>query len=114
LTETPVAPPPLEPRRKRWTRTECVALEEAGIWDQQHLELVQGELICKMGKKRPHLNTLVVMQGWLVQVFGVMFVNPEAPIDVAPEDNPTNEPEPDIAPSAQFLVANVFPQLPNS
>ena len=31
-----------------------------------------------------------------MQTFGLLFVNPEAPIDVAPEDNPTNEPEPDI------------------
>jgi hypothetical protein len=88
LTETPAVPPPLEPPRKRWTRAECIALEESGLWDQQHLELVEGELISKMGKKRPHVNTLVVMQGWLIQVFGVTFVNPEAPIDVAPEDNP--------------------------
>lgn len=95
-TDTPVAPPPQEPPRKRWTRTECAALEESGIWDQQHLELVQGELISKMGKNRPHVNTLTRLYGWLVQVFGPDFVNPEAPIDVAPEDNPTNEPEPDI------------------
>ncbi len=95
-TETPLAPPPQEPPRKRWTRTECVALEESGIWDQQRLELVQGELITKIGKKRPHVNTLTRLQGWLAQVFGLTFVNPGAPIDVAPEDNPTNEPEPDI------------------
>src|SRR5208337_2388545 len=29
-------------------------------------------------------------------VFGARFVNHEAPIDVAPEDNPTNEPIPDL------------------
>ena len=31
-----------------------------------------------------------------MQTFGLMFVNQEVPIDVAPEDNPTNEPQPDI------------------
>ena len=31
-----------------------------------------------------------------MRVFGERHVCPEAPIDVAPEDNPTNEPEPDI------------------
>lgn len=31
-----------------------------------------------------------------MRTFGERFVNPEAPIDVAPEDNPTNEPEPDL------------------
>jgi hypothetical protein len=29
-------------------------------------------------------------------MFGFRFVNHAAPIDVAPEDNSTNEPEPDI------------------
>jgi Putative restriction endonuclease len=37
-------------------------------------------------------------------------VNPKAPIDVAPEDNPTNEPEPDLVvltkPSREFRDAN--------
>jgi Uma2 family endonuclease len=31
-----------------------------------------------------------------MQVFGWSFVNAEAPIDGAPEDNPTNEPVPDL------------------
>ena len=79
---------PGEPRRKRWTRAECVALEEAGIWEQQKLELVNGELISKMGKNRPHVNTLSLVYAWLLRVFGEQFVNPEAPIDVALEDNP--------------------------
>lgn len=96
LTEVPASPAAPDPPRKRWTRTECETLERSGLLDQQHLELVEGELINKMGKKRPHVNALTLMQGWLVQVFGLQFVNAEAPIDVAPEDNPTNEPEPDL------------------
>jgi Uma2 family endonuclease len=99
--------------RKRWTRAECAALEASGLWDQQRLELVQGELISKMGKKRPHVNALVAVQAWLVRTFGEQFVNPEAPIDVAPEDNPTNEPEPDLValakPSREFQDANPRP-----
>jgi Uma2 family endonuclease len=95
VTETP-RPSPAEPPRKRWTRQECVALEASGIWEQQHLELIEGELISKMGKKRPHANAIAVVHAWLLRVFGEMYVNQEAPIDVAPEDNPTNEPEPDL------------------
>jgi Uma2 family endonuclease len=107
VTDTPrIPPPPAEPPRKRWTRQECVALETSGIWAQQHLELIEGELISKMGKKRPHTNVLIVIQDWLVRTFGAQFVNPETPIDVAPEDNPTNEPEPDLIvlskPSREF------------
>jgi Uma2 family endonuclease len=79
-----------------WTRQECAPLEESGIWAQQRLELIDGELISKLGKKRPHTNALVVTQAFLIRVFSWQFVNSAAPIDVAPEDNPTNEPEPDL------------------
>jgi len=95
VTEIP-RPSPAEPPRKRWTRQECVALETSGIWAQQHLELIEGELISKMGKKRPHANATAVLHAWLLRVFGEQYVNQEATIDVAPEDNPTNEPEPDL------------------
>ena len=49
LTPPPSQPVAPAPRRKRWTREECVALESTGLLDQQHLELVEGELIDKMG-----------------------------------------------------------------
>jgi len=108
-----ISPPPADPPRKRWTRQECVALETSGIWAQQHLELIEGELISKMGKKRPHTNVMVIMHAWLLRVFGEQYINPETPIDVAPEDNPTNEPEPDLIvlskPSREFKDANPQP-----
>jgi Uma2 family endonuclease len=114
VTERPYRPVPTDPPRKRWTRGECSTLEASGLWDQQRLELVQGELISKMGKKRPHVNALVAVQAWLVRTFGEQFVNPEAPIDVAPQDNPTNEPEPDLVvlsmPSREFRDANPRPE----
>jgi Uma2 family endonuclease len=113
VNDRPYRPVPTDPPRKRWTRAECAALESSGLWDQQRLELVDGELISKMGKKRPHVNALVAVQAWLVRTFGEQFVNPEAPIDVAPEDNPTNEPEPDLVvlakPSREFQTANPRP-----
>jgi Uma2 family endonuclease len=95
------------------TRAECATLESSGRWDQQRLELVHGELISKLGKKRPHVNALVAVQAWLVRTFGEQFVNPAAPIDVAPQDDPTNEPEPDLVvlakPSREFRDANPCP-----
>ena len=94
LTEIPAPVAPPDPPRKRWTRAQCATLEASGLLDQESLELVEGELISKMGKKRPHVNSFTLLQGWLVQVFGLRLVNAEAPIDVAPEDNPTNEPIP--------------------
>jgi Uma2 family endonuclease len=59
------------------------------------------------------VNALVSVQAWLVRTFGEQFVNPEAPIDVAPEDNPTNEPEPDLVvlakPSLEYWERNPRP-----
>ena len=95
LTIASDPPAPLIPPRKRWTRAECAVLESSGIWDQQKLELIDGELISKMGKNRPHVVVLTRIVHWLMDVSGRNRVNQEAPIDVASEDNPTNEPEPD-------------------
>lgn len=114
LIEVPVEKAPNSPSRKRWTRAECASLDASGLLNQQHLELVEGELIDKMGKNRPHVNALVLMHAWLVRVFGERFVNPEAPINVSPEDNPSNEPEPDIIvlkrDLSHFRSANPGPQ----
>jgi len=84
------------PPRKRWTRAECASLDASGLLDQQHLELIEGELIDKMGKNRPHVTALALMSKWLRRVFGEDFVQQEAPIDVSPEDNPSNGPDPDL------------------
>jgi len=89
-------PARLDPPRKLWTRSEYDELSSSGSLNGQRLELIEGELINKMGKKRPHVNSLTLLRGWLEGVFGVRLVNSEAPIDVAPEDNPSNEPEPDL------------------
>jgi len=94
--EAPDPPAVLEPPRKRWTRAECEMLESSGLLDHERFELVEGELISKMAKKRPHSNALLSVFVWLQEAFGVRFVCPEIPIDVSPADNPINEPEPDI------------------
>jgi Uma2 family endonuclease len=113
LIIAPEPPIPLSPPRKRWTRAECTALEANGMWEAQKLELIDGELISKMGKNRPHVNALVTMMLWLMNAFGSDRVNPEAPIDVAPNDNPSNEPEPDLIvlrrPTASFRTSVPVP-----
>jgi Uma2 family endonuclease len=91
-----IAPPSPEPRRKRWTREECLGLEAAGVGDLQRYELIEGDLIDRMGKNSPHVTAVIAITLWLHQVFGAFFVRFEGPIDVSPEDNPTNEPQPDI------------------
>ena len=110
--ELPIPPrsPKIYPPRKRWTRAECASLERTGLWDRDRLELIEGELITKMSKKRPHMIVFMSVMKWLVGSLDPMYLNPEGPIDVSPEDNPTSEPEPDIAvlakTGAEYLGAN--------
>jgi Uma2 family endonuclease len=51
---------------------------------------------------------LTLVRNWLARRFGDLCIDTRACIDVAPEDNPTSEPEPDIAllarSSFEFLV----------
>ena len=96
LTNAAVRSVPPLPQRKTWTRAECVALEAAGELDCAHFELVEGELIDKMGKYRPHVAVVNYLAGWLKTVFGEDLVNTEAPIDVSPEDFPISAPLPDV------------------
>jgi Uma2 family endonuclease len=84
------------PPRKRWTRAECERLESLGIFDQQRVELIDGELIDKLAKTRPEIDASSLVIGWLMPVFGTHRWNYAAPIDVAHEDNPRNQPEPDM------------------
>lgn len=114
VTETPHRSTPEQPPRKRLTRQECVVLEESGLWNQQHIELIEGELISKMGKKRPHTIVLGIVLRWLQDTFGREYIDAETSIDVAPEDNPTNEPEPDLIVlvklSREYRVGNPRPE----
>jgi Uma2 family endonuclease len=96
LRDVPQIPLPPVPPRKRWTRDQCAPLEASGLFERERLELVDGELITKMGKNRPHVKAFTWMHLWLLETFGRRFVNAEAPIDVAAGDNAWNEPEPDL------------------
>ena len=82
------------PPRKHWTRAEVEMLENSGAFDGQHYELVEGDLISKMGKKRPHYSGVASSTEQLIRAFGTGLVFPETPMDVRLEDNPTSHPEP--------------------
>jgi Uma2 family endonuclease len=95
LTTLTDAAAELDALRKRWTRAEYEMLC-SGVLAGQPLELIEGALISKMGKQPPHVNSVVLLLEWLVGVFGACFVRQSAPIDLAPEDNASSEPEPDL------------------
>jgi Uma2 family endonuclease len=101
LSTPPRAAAPDDPPRKLWTREDCVVLESVGLLEPERYELIEGELIQKVAKDHPHIRSLMLVLEWLVGLFGINFVMPDPSIDVAPEDNPTSEPEPDIIVLAQ-------------
>jgi Uma2 family endonuclease len=82
--------------RKVWTREEAHALVEMGFPNAEKWELINGELIDRMGKKRPHVIWQTIVHVWLQTTFGADRVESEAPSDVANKDNPQSEPEPDL------------------
>jgi Uma2 family endonuclease len=82
--------------RKRWTRKEVEKLEASGAFGQQRFELIEGDLIEKMPKNRPHAAVTIFLVAWLIRIFGEKRVSTETTTDVRPEDNPTSQPEPDL------------------
>jgi len=84
------------PNRVRWTRRQCEALLEAEFLTGRY-ELIDGEILSKMGQKPPHGVIVVLLLKWLAGVFGLDFVRVQAPIEVGTPDADYNEPEPDLA-----------------
>jgi Uma2 family endonuclease len=100
------------PPHKRWTRTECETLARVGLIESERYELIQGELIDTMGKNQPHIIWLAIFHEWCRRFF-VGRVLTEAVLDVSPEDEPTNEPQPDLlvlhSPFTSFLARRPAP-----
>jgi len=97
LTEAAlIEAPPVAPRRKKWTREEVDFLSTTELFAGTHYELIEGELIDKMAKNRPHINAAQRVLRALEAVFDPDYVVPEPAIRVAAADDSTSAPEPDI------------------
>jgi Uma2 family endonuclease len=84
------------PGRVRWTRAQCDFFREAGVLTGRY-ELIDGEVISKMGQKPPHSTATGLLSDWLVEVFGAPFVRVQQTSDAGGADPEHNEPEPDVA-----------------
>jgi Uma2 family endonuclease len=96
------------PNPVRWTRQQCRAMLENGLLAGRY-ELIEGEIINKMGQKRSHALAIICLTAWLIELFGSQFVQFQLPIEVPQPDNDTSEPEPDAAvldcPATDFVDA---------
>ena len=99
-------------QRLLWTRTAIRRLTASGLLDAERYELFEGELIEKM-KNRRHTVTLRRVRQALLVFFAEEYLQAEAPVEVAPEDNETSAPEPDLVvltrPDEDFLDTNPGP-----
>jgi Uma2 family endonuclease len=87
LTEAHVAE-----RRKRWTRTEVQNLVAAGQLPESGYELIEGDILTKMPKNRPHVYTTQQVTFALADIFGREYVQSQDPVALSE----ISEPEPDI------------------
>ena len=83
------------PNRIPITRSICRALEENGLLTGRY-ELINGEILSKMGQNRPHANTVMLFTVLLMRLFGEEFVQCQIPIEVGDADPEINAPEPDV------------------
>jgi Uma2 family endonuclease len=97
MSHTLIAPEyELFPNRYRWTVTECYRMAEEGRLVGRY-EILDGEVVSKMGQKPPHYLGISLLAHWVNRTFGDPFVRVQAPITLPAPDGDYSEPEPDVA-----------------
>jgi Uma2 family endonuclease len=82
------------PAPRRFTRREFAAISETGVFDDQHVELIDGEILLMPKQGERHVAGIVLAGDALRAVFGKGFVvRCQAPLDLGEYD----EPQPDYA-----------------
>ena len=93
----PASPAADSLRRKRFTRSEVDRMLELGILDGQRCELIEGELIDKMGQNPLHAQAIRNLFSWLIKFFAPGQLQMQLPVEVKPGDSDWSLPEPDLA-----------------
>lgn len=81
------------PHRKIWTREEFARLSD--LFPGQRYELIEGDLIDKMGQKPPHAYLITLLNAIFSQRFPGL-VRVQLPIALPEPEGLTSEPEPDL------------------
>jgi Uma2 family endonuclease len=94
LAEVTGTPELAEPRLRKWTREEYHQFAEMGLFQDQRVELVDGEIIQMAPQKEPHAASISLAQAALISAFGAGYwVRPQMPLFF----DDLSEPEPDLA-----------------
>jgi Uma2 family endonuclease len=101
------------PNRIRFTRRLCSTLYDSGYLTERY-ELIDGEILLRMGNGPAHRNALILVHAWLASVFGLLSIQNQSAIDVGTADPEHNEPVPDLAvtkaPPSHYAEANPGPE----
>ena len=87
--------------RVRFTRDDVDQMMDAGVFAGRRFELIDGDLIDKMGQKPPHADAIESLLDLLFGVFGPRRVRVQAPLEVSAADQKFNFPEPDLSVRAE-------------
>jgi len=82
--------------RKLWTIDEYERLSDLGFLEGSY-ELIEGEIIEKMGQNRTHINLIMFLTQWLLDMFGRDHVQAQGPVVITRETGKESKPEPDLA-----------------
>ena len=108
MPQAAIAPALEVPRRKRFTREQVYRMLNACVFDGQRFELIDGELIDKMGQNPAHASTIARVMNLLLELFNSRRVRVQLPIEVSGPDHDWSEPEPDLAVLAEHLTNEDF------
>ncbi len=77
----------------RWTRDDYYRASDMGLFGDQRVELLDGEILVMAGQKTPHFSTIRRVTDALEDLLGEVYeVRPQGPIVLSDD----SEPEPDV------------------
>src|SRR5258708_28575710 len=82
--------------RKKWSIKECRFLVDAGLLEPGKCELIEGEVVFKMGQWRRHVYVISRIVEILSAIFGGIHIQSQAQVGIGEVDE-FNDPEPDVA-----------------
>lgn len=81
--------------RKKWSVRECRFLVDSGLLETGKYELIEGEIVVKVGQGRPHISLVMRIVRVLAAIFGLEALQAQGPIGIGAVDE-FNDPEPDV------------------
>jgi Uma2 family endonuclease len=82
------------PAPKRWTREDFAAISDTGVFGDDHVELIDGEILLMPKQGEPYVASIVLVGDALRAVFGKGYVvRCQAPLNLGKHD----EPQPDYS-----------------